>query len=162
MSGKSYVQRKKVTFKSDPNMHLEYCHNLIAQTKPNTSQSKEYNPSDAMIMARLINDLNTKVIKKGASFSQQYLLNKGINVFGHKGQTASMKEMDQLHRRSCFTPISIAKMTSIEQRKAQQASMFQEKRKTEPSKEEWFIMESQQENGYREKTQQVQQQHSRA
>jgi hypothetical protein len=103
-------------------MQLEYCHNLIAQTKPN--ESKEYNPSDAMLMARLINDLNINIMEKGASFAQQYLLNKVIKVFGQRGCDASKKEMDQLHRRSCFTPISVAEMTPTERRKAQQALMF--------------------------------------
>jgi hypothetical protein len=35
-----------------------------------------------------------------------------------------MKEMDQLHRGSCFTPASIKKMTQAERRKAQVALMF--------------------------------------
>jgi hypothetical protein len=48
------------------------------------NESKEYNPSDAMLMARLINGLNVKTIEKGASFAQQYLLNKGIKVFGQR------------------------------------------------------------------------------
>jgi hypothetical protein len=53
-----------------------------------------------------------------------YLLNKGIKIFGqNKGRDASKKEMDQLHRLSCFTPISIAKVTQIEWRKVQQALM---------------------------------------
>jgi hypothetical protein len=76
-----------------------------------------------MLMGRLIYDLNNKVVRQGASFAQQYLLNKGLKVFGQKGHDASMKEMDQLHRRS-FTPASIKKMTPVEQRKAQQALMF--------------------------------------
>jgi hypothetical protein len=60
-----------VTFKKcEPDEQSEYCHNLIAQTIPNQS-SKEYEPSEAMLMARLINDLNTKITKKGASFAQQ-------------------------------------------------------------------------------------------
>ena len=75
-------------------------------------------------MARLIYDLNTRVVREGASFAQQYLLNKGLKIFGQKGRDASKKEMDQLHRTSCFTPKSIAKMTQIERRKAQQALMF--------------------------------------
>jgi hypothetical protein len=77
-----------------------------------------------MLMARLIYDLNNKVVREGASFAQQYLLNKGLKVFGQKGHDASMKEMDEVHRRSCFTPVSIKKMTQAEQRKAQQALMF--------------------------------------
>jgi hypothetical protein len=75
-------------------------------------------------MARLIYDLNTRVVREGVSFAQQYLLKKGLKIFGQKGRDASKKEMDQLHRRSCFTPKSIAKMTQIERRKAQQALMF--------------------------------------
>jgi hypothetical protein len=126
MSGKSNMQqKKKVIFESDVDMQLEYCHNLVTQTQPNESQSKEYSPSDAMLMARLIYDLNTRMVREGASFAQQYLLNKGLKIFGQKGRDASNKEMDQLHRRSsCFTPISMAEMTQIERRKAQQALMF--------------------------------------
>jgi hypothetical protein len=67
-----------------------------------------------MLMAKLIYDLNTIVVRDGASFAQQYLLNKGLKIFGQKGRDASKKEMDQLHRRSCFTPKSIAEMTQIE------------------------------------------------
>ncbi|WP_288992819.1 polyprotein of Ty1/Copia retrotransposon [uncultured Marinobacter sp.] len=125
MSGKSYMQqKKKVNFESDVDMQLEYCHNLVTQTQPNEGQSKEYSPTDAMLMARLMYDLNTRIVREGASFAQQYLLNKGLKIFGQKGRDASKKEMDQLHRRSCFTPISIAEMTQVERRKAQQALMF--------------------------------------
>jgi hypothetical protein len=125
MSGKSYMQeQKKVNFEFDTEQELEYHDNLISQNEPDEDQSKEYSPSDAMLMARLIYDLNTRVVREGASFAQQYLLNKGLNIFGQEGQDASKKEIDQLHRRSCFTPKSIAKMTQIERRKAQQALMF--------------------------------------
>jgi hypothetical protein len=62
MSGKSYMQqKKKVIFKSDVDVQLEYCHNRI--TQPNEGQGKEYSPSDAMLMARLIYDLNTRIVK---------------------------------------------------------------------------------------------------
>jgi hypothetical protein len=117
-------EQKKVNFECDAGQELEYDHNLITQNEADGGQIKEYSPSDAMLMARLINDLNTRVVREGASFAQQYLLNKGLKIFGQKGQDASKKEMDQLHRRSCFIPKSIAEMTQIEQRKAQQALMF--------------------------------------
>jgi hypothetical protein len=163
MSGKLYMQeQKKVNFECDAEQELKYHHNLITQNEPDEGQSKEYSPSDAMLMARLIHDLNTRVVREGASFAQQYLLNKGLKIFGQKGQDASKKEMDQLHRRSCFTPKSIAKMTQIERRRAQQALMFREKSKTEPLKGEWSTMESQPENGYQERTLRVQQQHLKA
>jgi hypothetical protein len=95
MSGKLYMQeQKKVNFESDANLQLEYHHNLITQNKADKGQSKEYSPSDAMLMARLIYNVNTRVVREGASFAQQYLLNKGLKIFGQKGQDASKKEMD--------------------------------------------------------------------
>ena len=77
-----------------------------------------------MLMARYINDISNKVMRQGASFAQAYLLNKGLKKYGKKGQDASVKELDQLHRRNSFTPILIAEMSPIERRKAQQALMF--------------------------------------
>jgi hypothetical protein len=125
MSGKPYMQeQKKADFESDADLELEYHHNLITQNEPDEGQSKEYSPSNAMLMARLIYNLNTRFVREGASFAQHYLLNKRLKIFGQKGRDASKKEMDQLHRRSCFTPKSIAKMTQIERRNAQQALMF--------------------------------------
>ncbi len=47
-------QQKKVIFESDTDLQLEYYHNLITQNEPDEGQSKEYSPSDAMLMARLI------------------------------------------------------------------------------------------------------------
>jgi hypothetical protein len=97
MSGKSYMQeQKKVNFKCDAEQELEYHHNLITQNEPDGGQSKEYSPSDAILMARLIYDLNTRVVREGAPFAQQYLLNKGLKIFVQKGRDASKKEMDQL------------------------------------------------------------------
>ena len=49
---------------------------------------------------------------------------KGLKVFGEHGHEAATKEMDQLHRRNCFTPISVKDMTSTERRKAMGALMF--------------------------------------
>jgi hypothetical protein len=86
MSCKSYMQeQKKVSFESDADLELEYHHNLITHNEPDEGQRKEYSPSDAMLMARLIYDLNTRVVREGASFAQQYLLNKGLTIFGQKG-----------------------------------------------------------------------------
>jgi hypothetical protein len=87
MSGKLYMQqeKKKVIFKSDVDMQLEYCHNLVTQTQPNDGQSKRYTPSDAMLMARLMYDLNTRIVREGAPFAQQYLLTKEVKIFGQKG-----------------------------------------------------------------------------
>ena len=94
-----------VTFESKRETQLEYYHNLIALTRP--EESREYNSEqDAMVMARLINDLNNK---EGTSSAQQCLLTRGIKVFGQKCRDAVIKEIDQLRHGSYFTPIYIAK-----------------------------------------------------
>eukprot|EP00980_Cylindrotheca_fusiformis_P015510 scaffold4410_cov78-Cylindrotheca_fusiformis.AAC.1 len=65
-----------------------------------------------------------KVETHGYSFGQQYMLQKGLKVFGEAGENAAKKELDQLHRRNCFTPVSVADMSATERKKAQQALMF--------------------------------------
>jgi hypothetical protein len=107
MSGKYYMQQHKVNFESDANLRLEYHHNLICQYKSDEGQSKEYSPFDAMLMARLMFNMNTRAVREGASFAQQYPFNKGLKILGQKGRDASQKEMDQLHRWSCFALISM-------------------------------------------------------
>jgi hypothetical protein len=98
MSGKlNMQQQKQANFEGDMDLQLEYGHNIITQNEPDEGMSKEYSPSNAMRMARLICDMNTRIVREGASFAQQYLLNKELNIFGQKGQDTSKKEMDQLH-----------------------------------------------------------------
>ena len=58
-------------------------------------------------------DLNERITLEGVSFGQQYILQKGLKVFGKRASAASMKELDQLHKRNCFTPISV---TDIERK----------------------------------------------
>jgi hypothetical protein len=91
---------------------LEYCHNLFTQGA--VEDSKGYEPMEAMLMARLMNDLNRKITEHGASFVQQYLVDKGLKVFGKRGYDASMKEMNQLSRRNCFTPESVCNLSSFD------------------------------------------------
>jgi hypothetical protein len=70
MTGKYYAKRKTVTFESNndnKNIQLEYCHNLIIQTKPDTNNNKEDRATDAMLMASLIDDLNNRITTDGAS-----------------------------------------------------------------------------------------------
>jgi hypothetical protein len=126
------------------NHQLEYCHNLIYQTQPDPSMNKEYTASDAMLTGILIGDLNSKITVQGASFAQQYLL----KVFGDRAHGKSRKEVNQLHRRNYFSPISITEMTQSERRKAQQVLMFMISQKRDGTilKDEWFLTESLREN----------------
>ncbi len=140
MTGKSYLQaakttvtnNKTVTFKDEQEKtmsQLEYCHNLITQVHPNPHKDVEYATDHAMLIARVIDDLNTKVTIQGASYAQQYILQKGLKKFGEHGEHATSKELDQLHRCNCFTPISINEMTQSEHKKAMEALMFLTKKR---------------------------------
>jgi hypothetical protein len=77
-----------------------------------------------MLIARFIQDITMNVNEHGASFTQQYMLQKELKVFGKKGHEALMKEIDQLHKRTCFTPLKVKEMKASERKKAQIALMF--------------------------------------
>jgi hypothetical protein len=129
MSGKSYLQNdkkttKKVAFAEDKLKQLEYCHNLVSQVKPSEEQTIDYGSNQAMLIARFIQDITRNVNELGASFAQQYISKKGLKVFGNKGHEASKKEINQLHRRTCFAPLKVKEMKPSERKKAQMALMF--------------------------------------
>ena len=73
---------------------------------------------------KAMNELSSKITRQGASFAQQHLLHKGLKVFGRKGHEDLAKEINQLYRRNCFSPISVASMTIRERRKVMTALMF--------------------------------------
>ena len=126
MKGKSYLQESTQERGSNGSdiREIKYCHNLIAQVHPNPNEDVEYKNTHAMLIARCMDDINNRVTTRGASFVHQFLLHKGLKVFREHGHEAATKEMDQLHRRNCFTPISVKDMTSTERRKAMGALMF--------------------------------------
>jgi hypothetical protein len=129
MSRKLYVQNdkkttKKVIFAEDELRQLEYCHNLVSQVKPTEEQTIEYGSNQAMLIARFIHDITRNVNEHGASFAQQYILQKGLKVFGKMGHESSKKEIDQLHRRTCFAPLKVKEMKPSERKKEQMALIF--------------------------------------
>ena len=44
---------------------------------------------------------------EGASFGQQYILQKVLKKFGDHGSKSAAKEIDQLHQQNCFNPIDV-------------------------------------------------------
>jgi hypothetical protein len=76
---------KKVVFAEDELKQLEYCHNLVLQVKPTEEQTIEYGSNQEMLIARFIQDITRNVNEHGASFAQQYILQKGLKVFGIRG-----------------------------------------------------------------------------
>jgi len=109
---------------TDEQEQLEYCNNMCAQVSPNPELDEEYTYTDALLISRLMNELNEGISTAGVSFAQQYMLKRGLKVFGERGAQATHKELDQLCQRNCFTPISIKAMSDDERRKAQEALMF--------------------------------------
>ena len=69
----------------------------------------EYTPNLAQVIRQMMVDINGSITRRGLdiveSFAQQYILEKGLKKFGTKGEQAAYKEMEQLHKHTCFTPI---------------------------------------------------------
>jgi alkylated DNA repair dioxygenase AlkB len=101
-----------------------------------------------MLIARFIQDITLNVNKHRASFAQQYMLQKGLKVFGNKGHEALMKEIDQLHKRLCFAPLKVKEMKPSKKEES-----------TDSTHVQWYTTGSQQENGYLERTQWAQPPH---
>ena len=54
---------------------------------------------------------------------------KGLNLFKDKGHNAAIEELDQLHRRRCFTPVDVNDLTRNEKKKAMEALMLMTEKK---------------------------------
>ena len=75
-------------------------------------------------IAMIMDDINSRASANGVNFAQQHLLHEGLKLFGEEGEKASIKEADQLHRRTCFKGIRVSDLTPDEKRKAVRALMF--------------------------------------
>ena len=71
-------------------------------------------------------------------YAQQYSFEKGLKMFKERGEEAAMTELDQLHRRVCFTPILVKELTAEEKCKAQLALMLLSKSPAAKSKPEMY------------------------
>ncbi|CAJ1950474.1 unnamed protein product [Cylindrotheca closterium] len=92
----------------------EHMHNLAFQQVGNTNKGK-YDADKALVVARVIQQIRDGVNggingQDGVLFIQQYYLNKRLKIFKERGKDAAMKELDQLIKRSSWTPISIEKL----------------------------------------------------
>ena len=112
--------------------------------------SLKYNKEQGMVLAIMISEIRRRsaklnkakryqdLPKSEKSFVQTYTVLKGIKKFGKKALDASLKEMQQLHERVAFEPISIKNMTPQERKRAMESLIFLvEKRNIEnPDKKE--------------------------
>ena len=99
MTGKSLQAKSmQANRSSGSDIHeTKYCHNLIAHVHPNPSEDVENKITYAMLITRCMDNISNRVTTCGASFSQQFLLHKGLKVFREHGHDAATNEMDQLH-----------------------------------------------------------------
>ena len=91
--------------------------------------NQEYDAEEAVLVARIMAGINNYIMREGApseekTFGQQYVIQKGIKMYGEDAINSAMKELDQLHRRQCFTPVSLKEMTPDELRKVQDGIML--------------------------------------
>ena len=110
----TYTQMKKKIVRFAKNEFELSCHSLGTPELFLEAEVTEYNPQLAMVIARCMADINGKVTVHGASYAQQYILQKGLKKFKKRGSDAAIKELDQLHKRNCFTPVEIASLTKEE------------------------------------------------
>jgi hypothetical protein len=73
--------------------------------KPTEEQTIEYGSNQAMLIARFIQDITRNVNEYVASFAQQYILQKGLKVFGNKGHKASKKGNRSITQKNVFCSI---------------------------------------------------------
>ncbi|MGC9215006.1 hypothetical protein [Athalassotoga sp.] len=118
----------------------------------NPEDVEEYNQQYAMLIAKCMAEINAKATMYGSCYGQQYILQKGLKKFKKAGEDAAGKELEQLHKRNCFTPMDVTKLSPEEKKKQWRHLCFSQKRETNQLRDEWFIMASLLENGYREKT----------
>ena len=72
---------------------MEYCHNIIHQDQPTTNEQLEYQAERTSLIAKLIGDIQHQMNTKGASFAQQYMLPKGLKIYGTKGKKQAIRRL---------------------------------------------------------------------
>jgi hypothetical protein len=109
--------RQAVQFSGLPPEKLEQCHNIMANSDSPDVKEIQYDPELAKVMARFIIEINEGATNHGASFAQNYILQKGLKKLGQAGSDAASKELDQLYTCHCFSPRDVSTMTAEEKRK---------------------------------------------
>jgi len=92
---------RRVSFQDQESHNMEQVHNLVSESKTKEN-TKEYDTNEAIVMARMLTEMNFRVSTKGATFAQQYLLKTGLKNFGLRENEAASKELDQPHQRNCL------------------------------------------------------------
>jgi hypothetical protein len=76
----NHKKKRRVSIAEDKLRQLEYCHNLVAQVKPDEEMILEYGSNKAMLIARFIQDIRMNVNKHGASFAQNTCYKRYLEI----------------------------------------------------------------------------------
>ena len=88
------------------------------------SQTAEYNLDTSKVITRTIHYLQNEIVRKETCHATQYMLKKGLKLFGKKGVAASKVELTQMHQRICFKPELIKNLSAVEKKRAMKGLMI--------------------------------------
>ena len=85
-----------------------------------------YDDEYALMTVRVISELRERAMnaKPDVSFAETYSLNKGVKVLGDKGKQAAFDKVEQLHKRGCFNPVDVNKLSKEERGKVLESLIF--------------------------------------
>ena len=122
------AEKKQVEFMQDAiQWSAEQCHTILTD---DAMKTKEYDPDIAPVLARIVTDINKRATAQGASFAQQYMVQKEIKKYGEAKSKAAIKELDQLLKRNCFMQINVPTLTATEKSKAVNLLLFLTKKRS--------------------------------
>ncbi|MGC9193789.1 MAG: hypothetical protein ACP5FQ_07895 [Thermoplasmata archaeon] len=90
----------------------------------NPENIEKYDHQYAMLIANCMAEINAKTTMYGSCYGQQYILQKGLKKFEKAREDAASRELEQLHKSNCFTPMDVTKLSLEEKRKTMEALMF--------------------------------------
>ena len=125
LSRKKRRQRLRHVWFQENQEWLEHCHNLHTSVESEEPETVEYGSGDtASLIAHAMIQIFQKGSTEGYNFAQQFMFKRGLKIFKERGEAAAIKEIDQLVRRNCFTPISVKSLTAKERAKCVNGLMF--------------------------------------
>ena len=121
---------------------LELSHHMFDENDMNVINQEYSSDEEAMMAAKFMVELHENVQREGKPsfleicFGQQYVLPQGIKKFGPDAIKAAERELDQLHKQNCFTPVDKDSMTVEESDKEQPGIMLvnEKEREKDPDK----------------------------
>ena len=89
-------------------MEWEASHNLVTD---DYEAIHAYGAETGKMIGRTIDTIRANVVEAGASYAQQFMLKKRLQVFGEEGETTAKSDLLQQYQHSCFIPIDPSTLT---------------------------------------------------